>query len=175
MGSVAQITGNRYSFETIELFKEVSARLDREREAARAQAGDSPSGKIESYIVELHFSQLADESDRRFFNSVPTKLQLPSKTVDRLCQLAARQLADRLHLLALGELEFDLLPVGRLYGGGLFYPGEHAAAHSLVRRAFFCSRMRRRPLSAVLCRRGLVRQTSRPGASHCTCRRKSRS
>ena len=94
MGSVAQITGNRYSYETIELFREVSARLDREREAARAQAGDSQSGKIETYIVELHFSQLADESDRRFFNAVPTSLQLPSKTVDRLCQLAARQLAD---------------------------------------------------------------------------------
>jgi NTE family protein len=94
MGSVAQITGNRYSYETIELFREVSARLDREREAARAQSGDTQSGKIESYIVELHFSQLADESDRRFFNSVPTKLQLPSKTVDRLCQLATRQLAD---------------------------------------------------------------------------------
>ena len=94
MGSVAQVTGDRYSFETIELFREVSARLDRDREAARAQAGDSQSGKIESYIVELHFSQLADESDRRFFNSVPTSLQLPSKTVDHLCQLAARQLAE---------------------------------------------------------------------------------
>jgi hypothetical protein len=94
MGSVAQVTGNRYSFETIELFREVSARLDREREAARVQAGDSQSAKIESYIVELHFNQLADESDRRFFNAVPTRLQLPSKTVDRLCQLAARQLAD---------------------------------------------------------------------------------
>ena len=94
MGSVAQITGNRYAYETIELFREASARLDREREAARAQIGDSPSGKIETYIVELHFSQLADESDRRFFNTVPTSLQLPSKTVDRLCQLAARQLAD---------------------------------------------------------------------------------
>jgi NTE family protein len=94
MGSVAQITGNRYSYETIELFKEVSARLDRERAAARAQGGDAPSGKIETYIVELHFSQLADKSDRRFFNSVPTKLQLPAKTVDHLCQLADRQLAD---------------------------------------------------------------------------------
>ena len=94
MGSVAQITGNRYSYETIELFKEVSARLDREREAARTQAGDAQSGKIETYIVELHFSQLADESARRFFNAVPTKLQLPSKTVDRLRQLAAHELAD---------------------------------------------------------------------------------
>lgn len=94
MRSVAQITGNRYSYETIELFREVSARLDREREALRAQAGDSQSGKIESYIVELHFSQMDGDADRNFFNSVPTSLQLPSKTVDRLCQLAARQLAD---------------------------------------------------------------------------------
>jgi hypothetical protein len=94
MGSVAQITGNRYSYETIELFREVSARLDREREAACAQAGGSQAGTIESYLVELHFNQLADESDRRFFNSVPTSLQLPSKTVDRLCQLAAQQVSD---------------------------------------------------------------------------------
>ncbi len=94
MGSVNQVTGDRYSFETIELFREVSARLDREREAARAQTGNSQSAKIESYIVELHFNQLPDESDRRFFNAVPTSLQLPSKTVDRLRQLAARQLAD---------------------------------------------------------------------------------
>jgi hypothetical protein len=94
MCSVAQVAGNRYSFETIELFREVTARLDREREAACRQAGGSQSAKIETYVVELHFSQLPDESDRHFFNSVPTSLQLPSKTVDRLCQLAASQLAD---------------------------------------------------------------------------------
>ena len=94
MRSVAQVIGNRYSFETIELFREVSARLHREREAASRQAGNSQSAEIESYIVELHFNQTASEADRRFFNSVPTSLQLPSKTVDRLRQLAARQLAD---------------------------------------------------------------------------------
>ena len=43
--------------------------------------------------VELHFNQLADDSDRRFFNSVPTRLQLPSATVDRLCSIAAAELA----------------------------------------------------------------------------------
>ena len=47
----------------------------------------------ETYIIELHFRQLANELDRRFFNSVPTSLQLPSKTVDRRRQLAARELA----------------------------------------------------------------------------------
>jgi NTE family protein len=92
MGSVAQVTWSRYSFETIELFREVSARLDREREAARVQAGGSQSAKIETYIAELHFSQTANESDRRFFNSVPTRLQLPASTVDRLEQLARSEL-----------------------------------------------------------------------------------
>jgi len=90
LGSVGQVTVSHYSFETIELFKEVMGRLARERTGS----GDSSSVKIETYVIELHFNQLPNESDRRFFNTVPTSLQLPSKTVDRLRQLAARQLAD---------------------------------------------------------------------------------
>jgi NTE family protein len=92
MGSVVQAIGDRYSFETIELFREVTARLDREREAARAQTGDASAVKIESYIVELHFSQMAAASDRHFFNTVPTSLQLPSPTVNRLEDLAKTEL-----------------------------------------------------------------------------------
>jgi NTE family protein len=92
MGSVVQIVGNRYSYETIELFREVMARLERER--AAAQPGNAPAVKMESYIVELHFSQLADAADRHFFNTVPTSLQLPSPTVDRLEQLAKVELAN---------------------------------------------------------------------------------
>jgi len=90
LGSVGQITVTRYSFETIELFKEVMARLSRER----TDSGNSQFLPITTYVIELHFNQLANESDRRFFNAVPTSLQLPTKTVDRLRQLAARQLAD---------------------------------------------------------------------------------
>ena len=90
LGSVGQVTVSHYSFETIELFKEVMARLDRER----AGPGDSSPVETETYVIELHFNQLPDESDRHFFNTVPTSLQLPSKTVDRLRQLAARQLVD---------------------------------------------------------------------------------
>ena len=92
LGSVGQITVTRYSFETIELFKEVMARLSREHTGS----GDSAPFEITTYVIDLHFNQLANESDRHFFNTVPTSLQLPSKTVDRLRQLAARQLADNL-------------------------------------------------------------------------------
>jgi hypothetical protein len=78
---------SHYSFETLELFREVMGRLARER------AGSSDSVAVETYVIELHFNQLAAEADRRFFNSVPTSLQLPDKTVDRLRKLAARELA----------------------------------------------------------------------------------
>ena len=90
LGSVGQVTVSAYSFETIELFREVMARLSRER----AGAGDSEQLQISTYVIELHFNQLPDESERRFFNAVPTSLQLPAKTVDRLRELAARQLAE---------------------------------------------------------------------------------
>jgi NTE family protein len=90
LGSLGHVAISHYSFETLELFREVMARLSRERTGP----GDSQPLPITPYVIELQFNQLANESDRRFFNSVPTSLQLPSKTVDRLRQLAASQLAD---------------------------------------------------------------------------------
>jgi NTE family protein len=90
LGSLGHVAVSHYSFETLELFREVMARLAREHTGS----GDSPPVEITTYVIELHFNQLANESDRRFFNSVPTSLALPSKTVDRLRQLAARELAD---------------------------------------------------------------------------------
>ena len=90
LGSVGQVTVSHYSFETIELFKETMARLSRERTGS----ADFQPQEVTTYVIELHFNQLPDESDRHFFNTVPTSLQLPSKTVDRLRQLAACELAD---------------------------------------------------------------------------------
>lgn len=86
LGSVSGAVVSHYSFETIELFRQVMARL------AREHAG-SGEFEITTYIIDLHFNQLADASDRRFFNSIPTSFRLPSRTVDRLRQLAARELA----------------------------------------------------------------------------------
>lgn len=100
LGSLGHVAISHYSFETLELFREVMARLPRERMGSN----DSAPAEIEIYVIELHFNQLADESDRRFFNSVPTSLALPSKTVDRLRQLAASELA--------GNAEFRRLMCG---------------------------------------------------------------
>src|SRR5437870_8418891 len=91
LGLVGGVPISRYSFETIELFRETMAHLAREIPAERTTM-DAP-GELTIYTVELHFGQLADHSDRRFFNSVPTRFQLPSATVDRLRRIAAAELA----------------------------------------------------------------------------------
>ena len=100
-GSVGKVVVSHYSFETVELFREVMARLSGER----AGLGDSQAPPITTYVVHLKFDQLPDKSERRFFNSVPTSLQLPAKTVDHLRQLATRQLADNVEF---GRLVSDL-------------------------------------------------------------------
>jgi NTE family protein len=92
IGSASRAAVSHYSFETIELFREAMTRLSREQAAACLQTGDPQPVEISTYTIELHFNQLPDESDRRFFNSVPTRLQLPAPTVDRLKQLAAVEL-----------------------------------------------------------------------------------
>lgn len=90
LGALGQISVSHYSFETVELFREVMARLAREHPGS----GDSAPPEFSTYVIDLHFKEMANEADRRFFNSVPTSLQLPSRTVDRLRHLAARELAD---------------------------------------------------------------------------------
>jgi NTE family protein len=90
LGSIGKVAVSHYSFETLELFREVMARLAREHTGS----GNSGLLEINTYVIELHFNQLTNEADRRFFNSVPTSLQLPPNTVDRLRQLAGSQLAE---------------------------------------------------------------------------------
>jgi NTE family protein len=93
LGSLSQVTVSHYSFETVELFREVITRLSRQRAESHEAANGGQTPELTTYVIELHFRQMASESDRRFFNSVPTSLQLPSRTVDRLRELAARELA----------------------------------------------------------------------------------
>jgi NTE family protein len=94
LGSLSQVAVSHYSFETVELFKEVMTRVSRERADTHGNVSDGQPPETATYIIELHFRQTANESDRRFFNSVRTSLQLPAKTVDRLCELARRNLAE---------------------------------------------------------------------------------
>ncbi len=101
LGSAGKAAISHYSFETTELFREAMVRLSRESAGADLQKSGSQPAGISTYTIELHFNQLADESDRRFFNSVPTRLQLPSQTVDRLERLAKQELENNPDFLRL--------------------------------------------------------------------------
>jgi len=90
----------RHSFDSAELFRQTARRIAREHEAARQTVGlDRATPPAEAvppgsnlYLIELHFGRLANTADRQFFNAVPTRLQLPAKSVDRLIELARREL-----------------------------------------------------------------------------------
>ncbi len=104
---VAQAAGrvpiSRYSFETVELFKESVEKQQREinerRQTLRSapaspgnSASKSPPDELQFYPIEVDFNALPDEAERRFFESLPTSFYLPPATVDRLRAVAARML-----------------------------------------------------------------------------------
>jgi len=104
---VAQAAGrvpiSRYSFETVELFRESVEKWQREinqhRQILRSvsappgsNASNSPPGDLQFYSIEVNFNSLSDETERRFFEALPTSFHLPPATVDRLRAVAARLL-----------------------------------------------------------------------------------
>src|SRR6266568_213081 len=104
---VAQAAGrvpiSRYSFETVELFKESVEKWQREINERRqtlssapavlgSGASKSPPDELQFYPIEVDFNALPDEAERRFFESLPTSFHLPPATVDRLRAVAARML-----------------------------------------------------------------------------------
>jgi hypothetical protein len=87
----------------MELFKESVEKWQREINARRqglgsgpvaavGSASNSPPEKVQFYPIEVDFTSLPDETERRFFESLPTSLHLPPATVDRLRAVAARML-----------------------------------------------------------------------------------
>ena len=88
----------------MELFRESVEKWQREindrRQSAKLPAATA-SGSItrasgpdefQFYPIEVNFDALADETERKFFKSVPTSFKLPPETVDRLRAVAARLL-----------------------------------------------------------------------------------
>jgi NTE family protein len=99
---------SRYSFETVELFKQsiekwqrdINERrraLDPARPNAGSGAGPATAGELQFYPVELTFDALPDEAERKFFKSLPTSFKLSAGTVDRLRTLAGRLLRQSEH------------------------------------------------------------------------------
>lgn len=83
---------NRYSFETIELFK---AYFDGWAQRPREHANLEPGNKAQPtkfYLVEVTLEAIEDEQERDDFMAIPTSLSLPDDQVDALRATAGRLL-----------------------------------------------------------------------------------
>ena len=85
---------DHYSYEAVELLKDISARWNKDRElrnlAACSTHKDSPicTGlrvpQAEVYAIDVSFAALPDKKEREYLNEQPTSFVLPPEAVDRL-------------------------------------------------------------------------------------------
>ena len=95
---------DRYSYEAVELLKDIIARWKTFRQLRAAgtfagggnpvlsQVGSVPD--IDIHPIVVSFSALADPDERRFLNDLPTSFVLPPEAVDRLRAAAGRAIRE---------------------------------------------------------------------------------
>ena len=99
VGQLMQSAGvpiDRYSYEQIELLRDMVERWALLRERARlallegrpGDASDADLPEIEFYPIDVSFERIADPEYRRRFLSLPTSFSLPAEDVDALRQVA---------------------------------------------------------------------------------------
>ena len=101
--SIKQITQSsgvpiaRYTFETVELMKEMvkKASLQRELDIAEARVGgasreeaEARFPEVEMLVFDVSFSAIKDDDKRLYFQSLPTSFVLKDEQVDRLREIA---------------------------------------------------------------------------------------
>jgi len=101
IGASIGIPIDHYSFETIEFIESAlearAAEMRKERaEMITSEANNKtsmvPPEPLKYYTAVLQFNHLPDKKDEEFFRSMPTSFKLKDEDVDRLRELAARQL-----------------------------------------------------------------------------------
>jgi NTE family protein len=85
---------DRYSFETVELLRDITSRwqtLRRIRDSAAFTKGKDETLKevinapdISLYAIDVSFAELTDRAERDYLNNLPTSFALPDEAVDRL-------------------------------------------------------------------------------------------
>jgi NTE family protein len=85
---------DHYSYEAVELLKDISARWNKDRETRRLAACSASNGtplcaairvpQAEIYTIDVSFAALPDAKEREYLNLQPTSFVLPPEAVDRL-------------------------------------------------------------------------------------------
>jgi len=95
---------DRYSYETVELLRDIMARwelmravrdsaaFDRSKDARVAGLINAPAAKL--YAVDVSFAALKDRKEFEYLNDLPTSFSLTDEQVDRLVAAAARILLE---------------------------------------------------------------------------------
>jgi len=91
---------DRYSYEAVELLKDITTRWRTLRRLRESRAFESdPSGRlrdvikspdIDIYAVDVSFDALDDAAEAAYLNDLPTSFRLPPEAVDRLRAVAAK-------------------------------------------------------------------------------------
>ncbi|MGH8618172.1 MAG: patatin-like phospholipase family protein [Burkholderiales bacterium] len=99
----ASVPIDRYSYESVELVKDIVARWNTERELAVAQArlkgmteaaAEASVRRLDLFAVDIGFEAIADPKERHYFEELPTSFVLPPDAVDRLRAVAGRLMRD---------------------------------------------------------------------------------
>jgi NTE family protein len=94
---------DRFSFESVELLRDITARWAdrRELEIARRVAAGKSRAEAEASVpritfdaIDVSFDAIADPAERRKFMEMPTTFVLPAKSINRLRELGGRLLRD---------------------------------------------------------------------------------
>ncbi len=78
---------NTNSFDTLYIFQDYL-----EERILQGQTSSEEPVKIEYDIIHITFASIADKDERQFFENLPTTLQLPAETVDRVREKAGELL-----------------------------------------------------------------------------------
>src|SRR5882724_9719034 len=84
---------NRYSFETLELLRANAKQWEAEwNEGNLAAASQSTSLRVHLYVIEVSFDDLTDDTEKAYFETLPTSFKLPPGAVGRLKAVAGKLL-----------------------------------------------------------------------------------
>jgi NTE family protein len=84
MRALVDVPINRYSYETETIGRQALADWqERHRQAGKP---------VDVYLVEVRLKDVADPDERAFLNTVPTSLQLPRETIERIRRAGSKLL-----------------------------------------------------------------------------------
>ena len=97
---------DRYSYESVELLKDIVARWGMLRELIELRARTSgttpaPLPELKFYAIDVSFDSIPDLKERRYFLNLPTSFVLSPEEVDRLREVAGRLLRESTEFQAL--------------------------------------------------------------------------